>query len=246
MRNGIQFFGAIIMVFLFACNSSETGTETVNENTDEKPELAETKETAKTEKTAETLQFKELNFDKYQINGQYYVGTITTGKKWQDAAGINYIIIAENENTEKTDYEDIKSYEIHAYHYVEKDNKFELIREVKDFQKECDLILECGLCKNSLDVTDLDADNYGEVSFMYYLYCAMDLSPSTMKLMLLEDGNKYAIRGDSYIVLDPASGEKMGGETNVDASFDNAPAKFKNYALEKWKKHQKSFSEGRK
>jgi hypothetical protein len=47
-------------------------------------------------------------------------------------------------------------------------------------------------------VTDLDHDGVGEVTFAYLLNCAGDVSPARLKLLVLEDGAKYIIRGSSY------------------------------------------------
>ncbi len=231
MKKTLLFIMVVTLFFAFSCknnnskknNKDNDSTEVVNSDSDN----------ANSNQNV-SYDFKELGFSESEIPDDLYVGEITEGKKWQDEAGINYLVISEKTTRREASDggSEFKSYEIHGYHYVEKDDDFELIREIKDFKYDCDLILDCGLSENSLEVTDLDNDNYGEATFMYYLYCAMDLSPSTMKLMLLENGDKYPIRGESYANYGP---EGIGGDMNLGHEFNNAPSEFKNFAIKKWK-----------
>lgn len=218
----------IALVLFGACKSSDNNENSNSDESTENTENVSNTNNSNENNSTESFDFKELSFSASEIADDLYVGDITTGKKWQDKAGINYLVISEKT---KTGGQDMKSYEIHGYHYVEKNGKFEIVREIKDFQENCDLILDCGLAENSLELTDLDGDNYGEVSFMYYMYCGMDLSPSTVKLMLLENGDKYPIRGESYVKLNP---EGFGGARNLGTEFTNAPSQFKDFAINKW------------
>lgn len=184
---------------------------------------------------AVSYDFEELSFSNSDISSDLYVGNIIVGKKWKDKSGVNYFFISEKKTTVPSNYGDLKSYEIHGYHFVELNGDFELIREIKDFQSDCDLLSDCGLCDNSLELTDINNDNYGEISFLYFLYCAMDASPRTLKLMLFENGAKFPIRGETYVNYGSSAG---GGETNLGQEFDNAPSAFKDFALNKWTKFQ--------
>jgi len=212
----------IVLFFTFSCNNNNSDSNNVV-NSDNQQEN-------------ENLDFKILSFSDSEIPNNLYSGTITTGKKWQDKAGINYFFISEKTVSRDTDSETISTYKINGYHYIKSNGEFKLIREIKDYINECDAILDCGLMENSLELTDINDDNYGEISFVYYMYCAMDLSPSAMKLMLLENGEKYPIRGSSYIQMGQNS--RMGGKTNIDPAYNTAPDGFKDFAERKWKKYQ--------
>ena len=71
---------------------------------------------------------------------------------------------------------------------------------------------------------------------MYRLGCTGDASPVPLKLMMLENSDKYAIRGTTLVDLDKiyGGGGKLGGEKEVDASFKNAPKGFLDFANEQW------------
>ncbi|MBN2891707.1 MAG: hypothetical protein JXL97_07560 [Bacteroidales bacterium] len=229
MKKTLLTILSIALVFVFSCKNTESSDEQTN--TENNQEVLNS-DNSNTKNSQVSYDFKELSFSESEISNDLYTGNIIDGKKWQDKAGINYLVLSEKTTTKaQQNSNDMKSYEIHGYHYIDNDGKFELIREVKDFQNDCDLILDCGLCENSLEITDLDGDNYGEATFMYYLYCAMDLSPSTVKLMLLENGEKYPIRGESYVNYGP---EGMGGAINLGTEFTNAPSEFKDFATNKW------------
>jgi len=234
MNKILNVFFVIVIVFALGCKNDNSN-QSQNNSSDSLNHSQIT--VSNSDVSSITYDFEELTFNSSEIPSNLYVGDITTGKKWQDKAGINYFIVSEKITTQRSnDGPDIKSYEIHGYHFVENNGNFNLIREIQDFQTECDLILDCGFSDNSLELTDINDDNYGEISFLYHLYCAMDASPSTLKLMLLENGEKYPIRGNTYLFMPPSY--FMGGETNIDPSFDNAPPGFKDFALQKWTKFQ--------
>jgi hypothetical protein len=80
----------------------------------------------------------------------------------------------------------------------------------------------------------LDKDSFAEIAFMYKLGCRSDVSYDVLKLILLENGEKYAIRGETLISL---NNEKYGGKKEIDKSFNNAPQEFLNFANELWDKN---------
>jgi len=57
--------------------------------------------------------------------------------------------------------------------------------------------------------------------------------------MMLENGEKYPIRGDSYADY---GFQIVGGTTKIGDEFTKAPAEFKEFALKKWTDSRISFS----
>lgn len=104
----------------------------------------------------------------------------------------------------------------------------------KDFVEDCKFDLTLEFFEDSLEVTDVDENGLGEVSFAYQLGCRSDVSALTAKLLLYQGTAKYALRGESRY----QSGEKefSGGAFKADPAFDKAPKSFLPFAKAKWKR----------
>ena len=79
----------------------------------------------------------------------------------------------------------------------------------------------------------LDADGVAELTFAYRTTCTSDVSPLTLKLLMLEQGAKYILRGSTRV--DVGGGERMGGERQPDAALKKVPD-FRAHAEEVWGK----------
>lgn len=72
-----------------------------------------------------------------------------------------------------------------------------VLREVRDGMPACPVDLTAEFVHGSLGVRDDDGDGIGEVHFAYRLACRGDVSPAEQKLLVLEDGKKYILRGET-------------------------------------------------
>jgi hypothetical protein len=72
------------------------------------------------------------------------------------------------------------------------------VETIRDGVESCGHDVTAAFRPGSLGVTDLDHDGVGEVTFAYLLRCAGDVSAARLKLLVLEDGAKYIVRGFSY------------------------------------------------
>ncbi len=172
-------------------------------------------------------------------NGAKYEGEAKEAITWLDENGENYFIIsiveeyvsrkAENEydSEEKTSY-------LYAYHYIDNGSSLKLSRKITDFVKDCEFDVVLFYEPKSIEVTDLDNDEIYEVSFIYMLSCTSDISPYDMKLMLLENGNKYPVRGTTEINYGDDYIEE--GTKKLGTEFSSAPKSFKKFAEEQWNK----------
>jgi hypothetical protein len=98
--------------------------------------------------------------------------------------------------------------------------------------EKCDYDNVTGFAEGSLQITDVDGDGVGEITFAYRVGCVSDMSPVTLKLLVLEGGEKYIIRGTT--VIDFGDGDRVGGDKNVDASLKKAPAAIREHADAQW------------
>ena len=93
-----------------------------------------------------------------------------------------------------------------SYHYT-KDSKgnTELLRLVQDYEDVCDFDITLEFLGEPT-ITDLNNDNYAEVSVAYRKSCRSDVSECEMKLIMHDQNGKYGLRGWQYIVFPDAGG----------------------------------------
>lgn len=188
--------------------------------------------------------FKTEVFNKNNLSSNLsYKGKIVDGAAWSDNNGMNYIILTESEiSTKKINpHEAELSKRIYAYHYAVSNGNTKLLREVKDYTLACEFDgFAAEFFPGAIHLSDVDTDGYAEVGFAYQLDCSNDWGPNSAKVMLLENGDKYPIRGVTTIKFgEPGEEELLGGEYKLGKEFNDAPAGFKEQAMKIWNKHTK-------
>ena len=158
-------------------------------------------------------------------------GNIVDAYTWMDENGTNYFIrtITEIDMAyPQSDGDEVNSQYLYAYHYC-KDEIGEtiLLKETIDFVKDCEFDIVLSHELDALTLTDIDENNIGEITFIYRTACTSDVSPSTQKLIMLENGNKYPLRGTTKVM-------EMGGGFEAGDEFIDAPDGFLSHAEELW------------
>lgn len=103
---------------------------------------------------------------------------------------------------------------------------------VRDFVEDCEMGgVSARFHDAARSVTDLDGDGIAEVTFAYELACRSDVSPGTYKLLLLENGTKRILRGETTV--DPGDGI-MGGTFTAEPEESKWPAAFLRHAKQLW------------
>jgi hypothetical protein len=157
---------------------------------------------------------------------------------WKDKNGENLIVLTETKELWDSKEEN-RSKELYALHYIQQAGAWKLSRQIYDFVKNCPFDVMLNFVPNSLTVTDQDKDGLGEVTFLYTLGCRSDVSPDDLKLMLLENGQKYAIRGNTILMVNGQISDDYNFTKPVktfDPAFAKAPAALKEYASQQWEK----------
>lgn len=161
---------------------------------------------------------KPLPFDAAQVSRLKPPGKVVGGLRWSDRNGENLLVFSRAESSRKRGDETEWSAQLHARHYA----GGKLLREVKDLVERCEFDLTLAIVPGSQGATDLDGDGIGEATFAYKLGCRSDVSPLTLKLLVLEGGDKHILRGETRVGV--GNGERVGGSYKVDpASFRRAP-----------------------
>lgn len=231
-----KLYFVFLMLIVVACTPTET-----TDTTEDQPPMSEDEVRAKEEG------------NKIDVLTQVPEGVSTlgnqfiTGRTWMDANGENLLLFTFSEEIKPHESGDeAMSRSLYAEHFTRKKatQAYTLMRKIQDFENTCIFDNLLYLEDKSINITDLDQDQYKEISFVYTLGCLSDMSPYPMKLMLLENGEKYAVRGNTRYeqLLRTELGENAAipksTDKTFDASFDNAPKAFKNFADKLWDAHE--------
>ncbi|RYU92841.1 M949_RS01915 family surface polysaccharide biosynthesis protein [Emticicia agri] len=166
---------------------------------------------------------------KFNILGVEVVKSI----QFTDKNGVNYIIATTEENT-KDDYTTKKLW---VEHFVESTGKApKMLRQITDFERDCPVDNQLSLFADSFTVVDLDKNGFAEVLFLYKTGCKGDVSPSGLKLMVLENGNKAAMRGKMII-----KEFKTPREMTPDTAFKSLPKAIQDKAIALWSKFEHEY-----
>lgn len=143
-------------------------------------------------------------------------GQLVTALAWSDAAGENVAAFwrALDENKGRA--------RLQVDLWSRKPGKpGALLRSVKDAVLDCEFDLVAEFVEAALGVSDLDGDGLGELTFAYRTTCTSDVSPLSLKLLVLEQRAKFIVRGSTRV--DVGGGELVGGEQKPDAALKRAP-----------------------
>lgn len=153
-------------------------------------------------------------------------GELIDAVAWSDAAGHNvaafFLKIDEKKNTSKLQV---------TFWSGTPGTKGIVMRTIKDGVSGCDdADMWTKFVPEALKLTDLDEDGYGELTFAYRMTCTTDVSPWSLKLLMLERRDKYVVRGDTRI---DAGDGPVGGEHKADPELNGVP-KFLHHAEQVW------------
>jgi len=153
-------------------------------------------------------------------------------KKINDKEGVKHIVVDEkrviSEVYDAIEEEKVINTSIQLIFKIFLNNK----EYVKVFDEEttCFGNSEVKIIEDSIKITDLDDDGINEVTFLYDLICREIISPSKMKLIMIEGNTKFKIRGMKKFFDN--SNEDIA--FNIDKSFKLAPKKFLDFATNLW------------
>lgn len=181
--------------------------------------------------------FKLTNLNASQLPKMVkYQGKLRNAVQWTDRSGDHIVVTAETgvyRNPKNT--EDWADAELFAQHYLVKAGVAQQTWKVYDFIKDCPVDVQASFIKNTLQVTDLNKDGMGEVWVMYKTACQGDVSPATMKIIMYQRAQKFAMRGENKIKL--SEQEQYGGQYTFDRTFLDGPKEFRDFALKLWNKN---------
>jgi hypothetical protein len=153
---------------------------------------------------------------------------------WSDKNGGNILIFSSRESTRTIADVEVRSVYLNVEHVAVAGAKTKQLRLVRDKVEDCDFDLTAEFIDQATQVTDLDNDGVSEVTFAYWIACRSDVSPLTIKLLVLENGQKYILRGNSVVPVGNEEGETWGGDYKPDPGAKKWPKKFLQHAEAIW------------
>ena len=162
--------------------------------------------------------------------------TIASAKTFVDSNGTNYIAFSTTSKDEQSgETGHSRARVLYIDHWVVSGHgePRELL-PARDFYNDCEMgALTAAFVPGAFGVTDLDRDSIAEVTYGYQLACRSDVRPATYKLLLVEDGAKYILRGTSRLAHGP-DGPPVGGEFTSEPAATAWPAGFYDHAVALW------------
>lgn len=203
-------------------------------------------------------------------------GKLLEAWRWTDANGENLLVVfrsvtLSNQQRAKqahpdtapdsSEVEEMQDFErsarLTAKQYVLKQGKYTELWRLQDGVSACALDMTLGLKPNSTAITDLDQDGQSETTLVYTAACRGDVSPATLKLIMREGPDKFALRGSTVVQFDsvpisqrqpavPCCAEKLSkaqreqgddaGYYETEKEFQKAPPAFLPFARQQWQK----------
>jgi hypothetical protein len=158
---------------------------------------------------------------------------VETALQFDDKNGKNYLVVTSILNGS----DEWLTKTLLVKHYIKKsNNQFELIRQITDNEVHCEFDNDLQFLDKSLTISNLDKNNYAEITFLYKIGCRSDVSPIGLKLMVIENGNKAAIRGNTV-----PRGFGFPKEKVTDAAFKKLPKAIQDQANKLWDKFAPEF-----
>jgi hypothetical protein len=234
MKLVYQYLQLACIIVLFGCES-QPGTD-AKKNADSLS--VQSPDSSKMLEKNADVGFKLLEFSKEELPAELkFKGKIKEALKYKDINGEHIVITTETGvYTAKSEGNDFSNAELFSYRYTVKDGKYEQTMRINDFVRDCPLDIEAKFVEKTFQITDLNKNGVAEIWVMYRTACRGDVSPSTMKIIMFEGDQKYAIRGENKVLVGDMNGRKeyMGGKYTADEAIKNGPKEFLEFGIKLW------------
>ena len=153
-------------------------------------------------------------------------GQVKAGLSWTDPLGENYTVFSKISAKDNSVHLQVK-------HFTFSNGQARLIRSVEEHRPCPDFDNVTDFVPSSIEITDLDHDGYGEVSFVYFTDCVSDVSPYSAKLVILENGKVFTMSGFAKYIFD---GRISPSEYTLSPELKGASSAFIKFAIKLWER----------
>lgn len=155
---------------------------------------------------------------------------------WLDGAGEHVAVFAHSDSSETKKDVLYTGRTLYVTTFLRQGGKLKKLQDIREIVPPCELDMSARFIDGSVEVTNVDGDADGELVFAYVTRCAGDVSPMSMKLLMLEGKSKYILRGETEV--DVGNGVVAGGGYKPD--FGKAPAALLDYAKQLWERFKRT------
>lgn len=162
-------------------------------------------------------------------------GDVLISVGWHDKSGDNRILFSRSESEpalgQCKNSSGCHNAEIVMQHFIQDGGKLRRLRKIYDYARNCPATMDIGFLKDSITITDLDFDGTAEITFLYNIRCKENQRP-IMKLIMLENNKKYALRGSNTHTI---KNQTFAPDTyNIDHAYKFAPKTFLQFSKSQW------------
>lgn len=154
-------------------------------------------------------------------------GEVLGGFGFLDSAGRNQVVFIQDS---RSDDDHIRDATLYIQHIATKDGVTRTVRNYTERIRDCDFDVLLEPQWGEWSVSDVNENGIGEASFAYTADCVSDVSPRAHKAFITEGGEKYVLRGLSFLII-PDEGAVDGGTYRADPM----PGPLMKKAIEVWK-----------
>ncbi|WP_282143364.1 M949_RS01915 family surface polysaccharide biosynthesis protein [Cellulophaga baltica] len=167
-------------------------------------------------------------------------GTVVEALQWEDGIGDNLLIQTVTGHFNWKDYEDNgidymvqDKAELYAYLFTKnkEESSYQRKWKIYDYTECFGVDWYIGFLAKATTITDVDEDGISEISIPYISVCRGGMDPSSLKIIMYEDTEKYALRGATMIMC--GSENAYGGDFTMSTTVQHN-AIFKTFLAERW------------
>jgi hypothetical protein len=169
-----------------------------------------------------------------------FTGDVVTAMNVQDKNGVHILVLTavRGESRERASHGRVERIDLRASYYSRADGKpsgaWAEKWNIKDGVDCPGLDSEAAFFASRVTVTDLNKDGIAEVTVPYKMFCGGGIDSDTIKIIMRQNGEKFALRGESLVRLPGQEG--FGGTYKMDATLSlPGNAAYKQHLLSVWK-----------
>lgn len=161
---------------------------------------------------------------------QGYAGVIKQKFLFKDNLGSHILLLLRDSTQSKDGTNKIT---IQAVQFLLKGADWISEWNINDFQSCKDLDISADYFLTQTLISDLDSNGIAESTITYHTLCAGDIEPETVKTIMRQGKEKYAVRGESLIKIEGSKPE--GGKYTIDKILETKRV-FSQKMVSIWKK----------